>query len=228
MHWRFAYFGLGKEQLLSHLDQYMVPLISAISVDPDFTPPSENNRSIPVGAVVAIVFAGAIVIIFVIGIMWWKGCLTQKCLGAREQKGLASQTGLFSLQKIKAATNNFDESFKIGEGGFGPVYKGVLQDGTIVAIKQLSSKSTQGFREFINEIGMISTLQHPNLVKLYGFCMEDDQLLLIYEYMENNSLAHALFAKKEDLENRQLRLEWKTRKRICIGIAKGLAYLHGE
>ncbi|XP_058751817.1 probable leucine-rich repeat receptor-like serine/threonine-protein kinase At3g14840 [Vicia villosa] len=204
------------------------PLISAISVDPDFTPPSENNRSLPVGAVVAIVVAGVIVIIFVIGIMWWKGCLTHKCLGAREQKGFASQTGLFSLQKIKAATNNFDESFKIGEGGFGPVYKGVLQDGTIVAIKQLSSKSTQGSREFINEIGMISTLQHPNLVKLYGFCMEDDQLLLIYEYMENNSLAHALFAKKEDLENRQLRLEWKTRKRICIGIAKGLAYLHGE
>ncbi|CAI8606865.1 unnamed protein product [Vicia faba] len=174
------------------------PLISAISVDPDFTPPSENNKNMPVGAVVAIVAAGAIVIIFVIGIMWWKGCLTHKCLGAREQKGHASQTGLYSLQKIKAATNNFDETFKIGEGGFGPVYKGVLQDSTIVAIKQLSSKSTQGSREFINEIGMISTLQHPNLVKLYGFCMEDDQLLLIYEYMENNSLAHALFVKKED------------------------------
>jgi serine/threonine protein kinase len=71
--------------------------------------------------------------------------------------------------------------------------QGVLSDGAIVAIKQLSSKSNQGSREFINEIGMISTLQHPNLVKLYGFCMEDDQLLLIYEYMENNSLAHALF-----------------------------------
>lgn len=71
--------------------------------------------------------------------------------------------------------------------------QGVLSDGTIVAVKQLSSKSMQGTREFINEIGMISALQHPNLVKLYGFCMEDDQLLLVYEYMENNSLAHALF-----------------------------------
>ncbi|XP_058747459.1 probable leucine-rich repeat receptor-like serine/threonine-protein kinase At3g14840 [Vicia villosa] len=204
------------------------PLISAISVDPDFTPPSENNSSIPVGVVAAIVVAGAIVIIFVIGIMWWKGCLTQKCLGGIGKKSLASQGGLFTLRQIKVATNNFDESFKIGEGGFGPVYKGVLPGGTIVAIKQLSSKSTQGSREFINEIGMISTLQHPNLVKLYGFCMEDDQLLLIYEYMENNSLAHALFAKKEDLENRQSRLDWKTRMRICIGISKGLAYLHGE
>ncbi|XP_039684827.1 probable leucine-rich repeat receptor-like serine/threonine-protein kinase At3g14840 isoform X2 [Medicago truncatula] len=203
------------------------PLISAISVNSDFTPPSENSRSIPAGGVAAIV-AAAIAIILIIGIMWWKGCLRLKCFGSRERKGLASQTGLFTLRQLKAATNNFDESFKIGEGGFGPVYKGVLFDGPIVAIKQLSSKSTQGSREFINEIGMISTLQHPNLVKLYGFCMEDDQLLLIYEYMENNSLAHALFAKKEDLENRQLRLDWKTRKRICIGIAKGLAYLHGE
>nr|XP_012567454.1 probable leucine-rich repeat receptor-like serine/threonine-protein kinase At3g14840 [Cicer arietinum] len=204
------------------------PLISAISIDSDFTPPLENNSSIPVGSVAAIVASGAIVIILIIGIMWWKGCLRLKRLGAREKKDLASQTGLFTLRKIKAATNNFDESFKIGEGGFGPVYKGVLSDGTDVAIKQLSSKSTQGSREFINEIGMISTLQHHNLVKLYGFCMEDDQLLLIYEYMENNSLAHALFAKKEDLENRQLGLDWKTRKRICVGIAKGLAYLHGE
>jgi hypothetical protein len=71
--------------------------------------------------------------------------------------------------------------------------QGVLPDGTIVAVKQLSSKSKQGNREFINEIGLISALQHPCLVKLYGCCMEGDQLLLIYEYMENNSLARALF-----------------------------------
>ena len=71
--------------------------------------------------------------------------------------------------------------------------QGVLSDGTRVAVKKLSDKSKQGNREFINEIGMISALQHPCLVKLYGFCMEEDQLLLIYEYMENNSLARALF-----------------------------------
>lgn len=71
--------------------------------------------------------------------------------------------------------------------------QGILSDGTIVAVKQLSSKSRQGNREFINEIGLISALQHPNLVKLYGCCMEEEQLLLIYEYMENNSLADALF-----------------------------------
>ena len=71
----------------------------------------------------------------------------------------------------------------------------MLSDGVVIAIKQLSSKSKQGSREFINEIGMISALQHPNLVKLYGCCIEGNQLLLVYEYMENNSLARALFGK---------------------------------
>nr|GMD93201.1 probable leucine-rich repeat receptor-like serine/threonine-protein kinase At3g14840 [Ipomoea batatas] len=91
------------------------------------------------------------------------------------------------------ATNNFDAANKIGEGGFGPVYKGTLLDGTVIAVKQLSSNSSQGYREFLNEIGMISCLQHPNLVKLYGCCVEGKQLLLVYEYLENNSLANALF-----------------------------------
>lgn len=71
--------------------------------------------------------------------------------------------------------------------------QGQLPDGTVIAVKQLSSKSRQGNREFLNEIGMISCLQHPNLVKLHGCCIEGDQLLLVYEYMENNSLARALF-----------------------------------
>ncbi|XP_019450582.1 PREDICTED: probable leucine-rich repeat receptor-like serine/threonine-protein kinase At3g14840 [Lupinus angustifolius] len=204
------------------------PLISAISVDSDFTPQSESGSSISAGVVVAIVAAGAIFIIFVFGMLWWKGCLGLKSSVAKDLKGLSSQSGVFTLRQIKAATNNFDESFKIGKGGFGPVYKGILSDGTVVAVKQLSSKSRQGNREFVNEIGMISALKHPNLVKLHGFCVEEDQLLLIYEYMENNSLAHTLFVTKEDPGNRHLRLDWKTRQRICVGIAKGLAYLHEE
>ena len=73
--------------------------------------------------------------------------------------------------------------------------QGVLNDGSVIAVKQLSSKSKQGNREFLNEIGMISALQHPHLVKLYGCCIEGDQLLLIYEYLENNSLARALYGK---------------------------------
>ncbi|KAJ6744412.1 PROMASTIGOTE SURFACE ANTIGEN PROTEIN PSA [Salix purpurea] len=102
---------------------------------------------------------------------------------------------------------------------------GVLSDGTQIAVKQLSAKSKQGNREFVNEIGMISALQHPNLVRLYGCCIEGKQLLLVYEYMENNSLAHVLFGTKE-IE--AMKLDWRTRQRICVNIAKGLVFLHEE
>ncbi|KAG0459565.1 hypothetical protein HPP92_022693 [Vanilla planifolia] len=142
----------------------------------------------------------------------------------RELGGLQLQTGMFTLRQIKAATKNFSPENKIGEGGFGSVYKGVLSDGSLIAVKQLSSKSKQGNREFVNEIGMISALNHPNLVKLFGCCTEGNQLLVIYEYMENNSLAQALFGP----EVNRLSLDWPTRKRICLDIARGMAYLHEE
>ncbi|XP_052308271.1 probable LRR receptor-like serine/threonine-protein kinase At1g07650 isoform X3 [Populus trichocarpa] len=136
--------------------------------------------------------------------------------------GLDLKTGSFTLRQLGAATNNFDSANKIGEGGFGSVYKGELSDGTAIAVKQLSPKSTQGNREFVNEIGMISGLKHPNLVKLCGCCIEGDQLLLVYEYMENNCLARALFG----AETSALMLDWPTRFKICVGIARGLAFLH--
>ncbi|CAD6225231.1 unnamed protein product [Miscanthus lutarioriparius] len=138
-------------------------------------------------------------------------------------QALDLQTGSFTLRQIKVATRNFDLANKIGEGGFGSVYKGLLSDGTVIAVKQLSARSKQGNREFVNEIGMTSSLQHPNLVKLYGCCTERNQLLLVYAYLENNCLARAVF-----VDQYRLRLDRATRHRICLGIAKGLAYLHEE
>ncbi|CAL5342058.1 unnamed protein product [Camellia sinensis] len=208
------------------------PLISAISVNPNFDP-SENGsnasvsgkgNTISAGGIVGIVAGVVFAIILMLGILWWKGCLQHNNTMEHDLKGLDLHTGSFTLRQIKAATKNFDVANKIGEGGFGSVYKGLLLDGTVIAVKQLSSKSKQGNREFVNEIGMISALQHPNLVKLYGCCIEGNQLLLVYEYMENNSLARALFGPEEH----RLTLDWPTRNRICIGIAKGLAYLHEE
>ncbi|XP_061338168.1 probable LRR receptor-like serine/threonine-protein kinase At1g53420 [Gastrolobium bilobum] len=201
------------------------PLISAISVKYISVNCGELSSNMSAGAIVAIVAAAVVaVILIVVGMLWWRGYLGKKHLLVRELKDLDLQTGLFTLHQIKAATNNFDISNKIGEGGFGPVYKGILSNGTVIAVKQLSPKSEQGKREFINEIGMISALQHPCLVKLYGCCVEGDQLLLVYEYMENNSLAKALFGPEEC----RLKLNWPTRKKICVGIARGLAFLHEE
>ncbi|KAL3715802.1 hypothetical protein ACJRO7_007537 [Eucalyptus globulus] len=199
------------------------PLISAISVYPGFDPPA-SRASISAGTVAGILAAIVFVVFLILVILWWRGCLGRKDKMAQDLKGLALQIGLFTLRQIKAATNNFDTANKIGEGGFGSVYKGFLSDGTTIAVKQLSSKSQQGNNEFLTEIGMISALQHPHLVKLYGCCIEGNQLLLVYEYMENNSLARALFGPEE----LQLKLDWWTRHKICVGIARGLAYLHEE
>ncbi|XP_058779497.1 probable leucine-rich repeat receptor-like serine/threonine-protein kinase At3g14840 isoform X1 [Vicia villosa] len=214
---RLYWAGKGTQSLPNR--SVFGPLISAISMESD-SPPG----GISAGVVVGIVVAATVIIILVFGILWWKGCFKKKESLARELKSLDVQTGLFALRQIKAATNNFDISNKIGEGGFGPVYKGCLPNGTLIAVKQLSSKSKQGNREFLNEIGMISALQHPYLVKLHGCCVEGDQLLLVYEYLENNSLARALFGPEEH----QIKLDWPTRHKICVGIARGLAYLHEE
>ncbi|KAK9016648.1 hypothetical protein V6N11_079143 [Hibiscus sabdariffa] len=270
------------------------PLISAISiVDPAYVPPSPSQSDgggIATGAVVGGIVGGAVfAALLIVGILWWKGCLKRERTLEQELKGVELQTSSFSLGQIKAATNDFHASNKIGEGGFGPVYKvpcptqsftlcimrnkygitesasgtvikilrqisccelphyssfcryivfdfepghhvfsfqmqGTLPDGTVIAVKQLSARSKQGNREFVTEIGMISALQHPYLVKLYGCCIEGNQLMLIYEYLENNSLARALFGPPEF----QLKLDWATRRKICIGIARGLAYLHEE
>ncbi|XP_024968218.1 probable leucine-rich repeat receptor-like serine/threonine-protein kinase At3g14840 [Cynara cardunculus var. scolymus] len=197
------------------------PLISAISVNPNFSVQLEDGNGVSGGIVVGIVVGAVCIILLILGVLWWWGYLRHRDTMDLELTGV---TGSFTLRQIKAATNNFDVANKIGEGGFGSVYKGVLPDGTLIAVKQLSSKSRQGNREFLNELGMISALQHPHLVKLHGCCIEGNQLLLAYEYMENNSLARALFG----TEKWQLELDWPTRYRICIGIARGMFFLHEE
>ncbi|KAF8037832.1 hypothetical protein BT93_B0622 [Corymbia citriodora subsp. variegata] len=197
------------------------PLISGIAVTPNY---GVGRAGLSAAAITGIAVASGVLIVLIILVLWLRGFLGGKEVVDPELRGLDLQTGHFTLRQIKAATGNFDSVNKIGEGGFGPVYKGTLSDGTIIAVKQLSSRSKQGNREFLNEIGMISALQHPNLVKLYGCCVEGNQLLLVYEYLENNSLARALFGR----DDQQIELDWTTRKKICLGIAKGLAYLHEE
>ncbi|RDX63508.1 G-type lectin S-receptor-like serine/threonine-protein kinase B120, partial [Mucuna pruriens] len=130
---------------------------------------------------------------------------------------------MFDLPTITTATNNFSMENKIGEGGFGPVYKGILTDGQEIAVKTLSRSSWQGATEFINEVKLIAKLQHRNLVKLLGCCIQGQEKMLIYEYMSNGSLDSFIFDNKKSKL-----LEWPQRFHIVCGIARGLMYLRQD
>ncbi|CAI0439125.1 unnamed protein product [Linum tenue] len=127
---------------------------------------------------------------------------------------------LFDIAAISVATNNFSLSNVVGEGGFGPVYKGVLKDGQEIAVKRLSKESKQGLGEFKNEAKHIAKLQHRNLVKLLGCCIQEEEMILVYELMPNKSLDYFIFN-----ENQSMLLDWPTRYQIINGIARGILYL---
>ncbi|XP_059661962.1 G-type lectin S-receptor-like serine/threonine-protein kinase At4g03230 isoform X2 [Cornus florida] len=135
----------------------------------------------------------------------------------------SSELPYFNLEKIAAATENFSLANKLGEGGFGPVYKGKLPSGQELAVKRLSKSSGQGIEEFKNEVILISKLQHRNLVKLLGFCIEGEEKLLLYEFMPNRSLDAFLFG-----SSKKAILNWDQISNIIEGIARGLLYLHRD
>ncbi|PNT73106.1 hypothetical protein BRADI_2g53283v3 [Brachypodium distachyon] len=135
--------------------------------------------------------------------------------GAPQLKGAR----FFSFDELKNCTNNFSESHEIGSGGYGKVYKGMIADGTTVAIKRAEYGSKQGAVEFKNEIELMSRVHHRNLVSLIGFCYEQGEQMLVYEYISNGTL-------RENLQARGIYLDWKKRLRIALGSARGLAYLH--
>ncbi|CAO2842650.1 unnamed protein product [Amaranthus hypochondriacus] len=129
----------------------------------------------------------------------------------------------YSFDTIRIATDNFSDSNKLGRGGFGTVYKGRLVNGQEIAVKRLSKESGQGDGEFKTEVMLVAKLQHRNLVRLLGFCLEHDERLLVYEFVPNTSLDHFLFD-----ASKQSYLEWNIRYKIITGIARGLLYLHED
>ncbi|KAL1557137.1 non-specific serine/threonine protein kinase [Salvia divinorum] len=134
----------------------------------------------------------------------------------------------FSLAEIQSATRNFNEGLVIGKGGFGKVYKGIIEEGQCletVAVKRLKSCSSQGAREFLTEIETLSELRHINLVALIGYCRERREMILVYEYMPNGTLADHLYKNSRRKRNHSS-LTWKQRLNICIEAGRGLDYLH--
>ncbi|KAL9267931.1 G-type lectin S-receptor-like serine/threonine-protein kinase-like protein [Drosera capensis] len=151
--------------------------------------------------------------------IWRKKRLEKKAKAEKKDPELP----LFDFKVIASATNNFSEHNKVGEGGFGSVYKGVMEDGQEIAVKRLSKDSVQGLDEFMNEVLCIAKLQHRNLVRLLGCCIHAKEQILIYEYMPNTSLDDFIFD-----EERSALIDWPTRLHIVHGIARGLLYLHQD
>ncbi|CAI9760705.1 unnamed protein product [Fraxinus pennsylvanica] len=175
------------------------------------------------GAVVGVVTAGAFFLAFCTLVVIW--AYNKKFKGVKKSETLASDVirmpKEFSYKELKFATKGFDSTQIIGYGAFGTVYKGILPDtGEIVAVKRCSH-SGQGKAEFLSELSIIGTLRHRNLVRLQGWCHEKGEILLVYDLMPNGSLDKALF------ESRMI-LSWSHRKKILLGVASALAYLHQE
>ncbi|KAH8968247.1 hypothetical protein BDL97_03G118200 [Sphagnum fallax] len=135
------------------------------------------------------------------------------------------QPTLYSYNVLKVATKDFHHDNKLGQGAFGTVYKGTLLDGTNLAIKLLNTQSHQKIDDFLNEVVSITGIKHKNLVKLKGCCLHGTQRLLVYELVEKENLAEALWGSEG---KNTIFLDWPTRFHICVGIARGLFYLHEE
>ncbi|KAF2929893.1 hypothetical protein DAI22_05g089600 [Oryza sativa Japonica Group] len=219
-------FWAGKGTCCVPTQGYYGPMISALSVTPNFTPTVRNG--IPKRGNRTGVIAGVLIGSLVLGLATFFGIfiVVKKRRAMAQQKeelyNLVGRPDVFSNVELKLATDNFSSKNILGEGGYGPVYKGKLPDGRVIAVKQLSQSSHQGKSQFITEVTTISSVQHKNLVKLHGFCIDNNAPLLVYEYLENGSLDQALF------RDNNLNLDWAMRFEIILGIARGITYLHEE
>ncbi|XP_074307524.1 PR5-like receptor kinase [Silene latifolia] len=188
-------------------------------------PSTTSKRKVHRAMLIAFPTAAGISILGLLGIYLCiskRNSIKKLNVQTNEMKRLANSLQ-FDFTTIQLATQNFAAENKLGEGGFGEVYKGELEGGQEVAVKRLSKRSAQGIAEFETEIVLVAGLQHKNLVKLLGYCASPNESLLIYEFLPNSSLDKFLFdpAKKASLD-------WQTRFNIICGIARGLLYLHED
>uniref|UniRef100_A0A803NZ08 Cysteine-rich receptor-like protein kinase 10 n=1 Tax=Cannabis sativa TaxID=3483 RepID=A0A803NZ08_CANSA len=190
---------------------------------PGFTSSTKGKSNISARTIVAIVVPIVVaMLLFILGFCFITKRAKKKYTLAKDGDDITTPESLqFDLATIEAATNKF--SAKLGEGGFGEVYKGKLPNGQEIAVKRLSKGSGQGTEEFKNEVVVLAKLQHRNLVRLLGFCLEGKETLLVYEFVPNKSLDYFLFD-----TDRQGELTWQLRYKIIGGIARGILYLHED
>ncbi|KAK3212184.1 hypothetical protein Dsin_016890 [Dipteronia sinensis] len=218
------------------------PLICATGSEPDcygtqLMPMSMNlnsSQNIPSGRPrshrISLVFGLSVgflsLIVLVFGLaMWWRQRRNQQMFfdvkDRHHEEVSLGNLRRFQFRDLQIATHNFSSKSILGKGGFGHVYKGILQDGTVVAVKRLKDGNAIGGEiQFQTEVEMISLAVHRNLLRLYGFCITPTERLLVYPYMSNGSVASRLKGKPV--------LDWGTRKRIALGAARGLLYLHEQ
>ncbi|XP_057463249.1 cysteine-rich receptor-like protein kinase 25 [Actinidia eriantha] len=197
---------------------------------PVLSPPasSPGKRGISSKILVAILVPTVVsLLLLVVGICFLCRKAKKKYNFLQEEPVRNEITTVESLQydfiTIQSATNNFSVGNQIGKGGFGVVYKGTFPSGQEIAVKRLSQSSGQGAEEFKNEVVLVAKLQHRNLVRLLGFCLEGQEKILIYEFVRNKSLDYFLFEPKK-----YGKLDWSSRWKIIEGIARGLLYLHED
>ncbi|ESQ38349.1 hypothetical protein EUTSA_v10029153mg [Eutrema salsugineum] len=192
---------------------------------PTTSPPPPDGETISTGVIVAIVVSAVIfVVLLALGLIALKKRQSYKALKLENNDDITSPHSLqIDFKTIEAATDKFSGNNKIGQGGFGEVYKGTLPNGTEVAVKRLSRNSRQGTQEFKNEVVLVAKLQHRNLVRLLGFCVEGNEQILVYEFVPNKSLDYFLFD-----PTKRRKLNWTRRYNIIGGIARGILYLHQD
>ncbi|KAM0028756.1 putative protein kinase RLK-Pelle-L-LEC family [Helianthus debilis subsp. tardiflorus] len=197
-------------------------------MQPSASPDPINGKKSQVGLIVGIFVP--ITLLIVLAFVWWRRKKNREDepedIAFNEEMNYEFEMGIgakrFHYHELSQSTSHFSEKVKLGEGGFGGVYRGFLKDSsTYVAVKRVSKSSKQGIKEYASEVKIISRLRHRNLVQLTGWCHEKRELLLVYEYMENGSLDSHLFKAKS-------LLTWGKRYKIAQGLASALLYLHEE
>ncbi|XP_074264912.1 cysteine-rich receptor-like protein kinase 5 isoform X2 [Silene latifolia] len=206
--------------------------------------PSQASES-KIGIVIGIVVGVVVVVLLVIGIIFfckrtpkpippnnsssepndvnYSQGVTQPQTGTNKDSLVTPESLQYEFEEIQVATNNFSKDNKIGQGGFGSVYKGALPNGQLIAVKRLANGSGQGDKEFQTEIVLLAKLQHRNLVRLLGFCLTDEEAILVYEFVANKSLDYFLFD-----NNKRAELNWSCRFEIIKGVTRGMMYIHDD